>query len=401
MSIDYFVTLFVISLALVALLFFVFFPLLEGKWLKNWYKSQRVDWVTQDGLVLSDLQKFVVDRYVNLDTDDAGSIKPRKCDSYAHPFLFTDSGQPLMILVNDDGKVTARKWLKYSSLDGLRLREFQTECINSIDDWEKLFVSTKEDVSSVSLSRLKRYDYTIRFEELQDKSTPQDIPTTAMKALMMARAEPSREAYLTFVFTDKISGKSWKFQLPEYVQSPFYSAETLRENDGDLFAQLPEYALDRSSMSKLKSSNAQGEILFLTGTDENQLVEIGNPCWNKSLNKIEIGNFPVNLSQFSNIYLRGLQHVSPKRLDSDDEAIAVYRRLFWSCTLEQPSKLDEKSSITPLVQRQRPKKPTLRADRDENELGRNLATKDVLLELKICQEGTVFDVISAKCVKSE
>lgn len=394
MSIDYFITLFIAFLAVLALLFIVFVPLLEGKWLKNWYASQGVDWLTEDGSVNSDLQKFISDRYVTLDQQD-GSIKPRTCEAYAHPFLFTDLGKPLVVLVDDHAKLKSHKWLKFSDLTGLRLREFQTECVSSLNDWRELFVDTKDSYDSIPLSRLKRYQYNITFEEEQDKTDPNRIPTSAGEAFMLARAAP-REQILTFVFTDKFSGQVWKFQLNEYVKSPFSSTENLTETS-DLFERLPEYALDRSSVSKLKSTNAQSEILFMTGTGDSQLVEIGNPCWNKSLNKFQLGNFPITLVQFSNIYLRGLQHVSEKQLEASDQTIEIYRRLFWSCTFNP--EVEPESSPLPVKRRRNNYK--ILADLDQETLQGNPTIKNVLLQLKICQEGEVFDVKSGNCIKSE
>jgi uncharacterized membrane protein YgcG len=366
---------------------FLILPYLQTVALRAWYSRRVPTWLSTDRSVAdTTLSSFIAERYVHVDPMD-GRISPLKCDAYTHVFPFTDSGRPLVATfgVSDDQSWWLRqhKFLDYSDIRDLVSLEYVRQCVSSADSWQSLFRRGSGRASGIPLSSLLRYTYTVGFEEPGEKETgagtagtanrssrfkenvaangmdAQDIPTSVHESLvrsMSSDADTTPYRRLTFTFHDSVTGLSYRFQLKGYKPSPFaIAAITSASTDAALASAaplespsatkpitewLPEVWLDRrlddaavSEATVLYTQRDSLATLFAaanSGPGSNTI----NPCWDQSLNKFRIGNFPVNLDEFSTIYLRGLQRVTDADAAADPTILPTLHRMYWACSYD-------------------------------------------------------------------
>lgn len=376
----YFLALITFALLIVFLHAILIKPYMERA-LRAWYSRQAVEWVKLDGKAdaraaatttenlvgrrLNDsVRNFIAARYVRMDRE-TGNLKPRDdCDGYLHFFPFTDLGCGLSVVFDPrkEWRVREVQPVPYAKFRGRQLKEFVQECLTRSDDWPRLYREQHQvDRATVPLSALKRYSYRVGFEP-RDYYTrgvgltaagdagddTSDMPSTSMEALIQSRGENAVAAdlVLTFVYADKLTGKTWRFQLTDYKPSLFFgvrSSENHTNETGVIWERLPPLHLDRSSSSTV-AAQADTIVLFQQDSEslaadlllrgQQQAEQTGynvNPCWNSTINRFRLGNFPVDAASFSMIYLRGLQVVTDREAENNPEIQAILRRMFWSC----------------------------------------------------------------------
>jgi hypothetical protein len=370
-------------IAIVHLLVIV--PYVQRTALPARYSRQKVAWIDADGTVNANLSDFVSARYVT--TTDDGSLKRLSCDRYLHLFPFTDSGEALVVsmkLGTPSWTVDDRKFLPYFWIKDLVLKDYVQECVESVDDWRKLFRSVH--VERRNVSALKRFTYDITFSSASGSNDP---PTTLDESVMRLMDRPN---LLTFTFRDTITNEVFRFQLEGYKPSSF--AGTAPNKTGSVDERLPELSLDRMDVNASLSETAvlltrHGTIDGLMAASDDQRSI--NPCWDPKYNRFQVGNFAVTLDQFSTIYLRGLQRVTDDDASRDPKINETLQKMFWGCTYDikgggtgSGSERGGSGVVKTLV------------DTDRYAIvNRNSILNDTLLTLNLCLEGKKFD--GTKC----
>lgn len=359
-----------ISLIIFAVLVFVMHylfvkPYIEDTALKAWYARQNVQWILPNDTIdlsstdgskdilrlynqpLNDtLKAFIISRYVQLDGNKV--LSSRKCDQYLHFFPFTDHGCGLSVLFDaQDWRVTSVESIPYKRFETLIAKEYVQECIDRTSDWRKLYrdddlVNRRQHAnSSVVLSALRRYTYTVDFQPMQrnvsdslyyrivessdndggggggsgsaidtgnkDSSSTsidntvfraEDVPRSTYQSLLLrefnddANNLSSNRSYeansssplrvLTFTFVDRLTGRSWFIQLSDYKPSVYQaivSPDNTVNPTGKIWERLPPLHLDRSENSTT-TVQAENAVLFNLST---QLADDGSLKDNRAL----------------------------------------------------------------------------------------------------------------------
>lgn len=314
---------FVLAIATVAILLLVARPLTSSI-LAAQYRRLGYRWLV-NGQVNSNLATFVRGRYKRIDSD--GNVTPLACDSYAHVFRTSgrDDGSATFIRFEPIGNsLTTRQQVSWLHHSPLRLREDVFRCV---DRWRDLFIDASEEsggTSTRTVAALARYKYRVTFE------TP----------------EGSEKDQLVFVFTDSLTGESYRFPLEDYCSSPWYGVDSIGnaayDPEGPIERRLLPHWLRRASTDPRRpfAFNVTADDILSTTRDNAQVRNV-DPCWNEKLEQARTGDFDVDPFTYSSVYLRGLQIVTRDEIDRDPDAAKNLRSLYWRCSWLLPGNKDD------------------------------------------------------------
>lgn len=331
LSIDsHFFLLLIFVVVIATLHILVILPYVRKIALNAWYSRQKIAWFDGD-TINSNLSDFIAARYVSVGGGD-GALAPLKCSTYLHLFPFTDRGQALAIAAKpgDPWTIQRYKFIPYARLKDLRFKEYVQECLEDVNDWRKLFRTPggDRDKKRSRVSALKRYTYDVSFSSADDSSSLP--PTTLEESLQRFQLLDTPPKRLTFTFRDTLLNKEYRFVLNGYKLSIFASPSTnTMDSKAEIDKRLPELWLDRMATKKAEI------VLFARGGDiDYDDEDVTNPCWDAKYNRFRIGKHPVNLDQFSTIYLRGLQRVTTDDERQDPNVREYLQKMFWRCTYD-------------------------------------------------------------------
>lgn len=414
---------FVIVTLLIACHFFLLMPYLQKTALDERYSRFGVNWLIpsndvdnvssstdqqrrQQTLVSPSLITYIRERYKRTDPE-TGSVELLDCTApnrpngaYVHVFRATSNGKGLAISVrpsphNDDQWIVVDSLpIAWSHQKHLRLRRYNFNCVDRVADWRNVMtpIAKQRNVSS-ERKRLVSNSYRVIFRNRQGADETKPVPGS----------------YPVFLFNDKYEFpfEQYELSLITGVRSPFN--DKYDDNGSRLEDKLPPLWLTRrrsvdhpsgygEQVSFLKNPDLSLE-LFRGKVSTLTAQKILNPCWNDKLGQTVTGLYPVTASQYSSIYLRGLQTIHD--VSDDANAEIALTRMYWRCFYDIDNRTNQEGDAnTNLLQVV--KKATKRNGDNVSERPTvNLASilGPCMLQLLLClNETDRFDPKTKRCV---